>query len=87
MGSEGGLSEAPGRFQRPRDALGARGVSWEQGEQSGSIGSERGGFLRLQEGSRDPGMPLGARGVSWGLPEAPGTFQRPISLPLLQLAP
>ena len=40
---------------------------------------QAGGFLRPQEGSRDPGMlrgeesegsKLGARGVSWGLPEA-----------------
>ena len=38
-----GLPEAPGRFQRPRDGLGA---SWEQA----------GGFLRPQEGTRDPGM-------------------------------
>ena len=27
-----GLPKAPGKFQRPRDAQGARGVSWGQGE-------------------------------------------------------
>ena len=27
-----GLPKAPGKFQRPRDAHGARGASWEQGE-------------------------------------------------------
>ena len=27
-----GLSKAPGKFQGPRDAQGARGASWEQGE-------------------------------------------------------
>ena len=56
---------------------------WEQGEQAG-------GFLRPQEGSRDPGMlweqgeqagsegsELGAGEASWGLPEAPGRFQGP----------
>ena len=45
-GASWGLPEAPGRFQGPRDALGAKGASWEQA----------GGFLRSQEGSRDPGM-------------------------------
>ena len=44
-----GLPEVPGRFQGCSDAQGARGASWEQGEQAG-------GFLRLQEGSRDSGM-------------------------------
>ena len=64
-GASWGLSEAPGRFQGPRDGLGARGVSWEQGKQAG-------GFLRPQEGSRDRGMlwskgsELGERGASWG---------------------
>ena len=39
---------APSLLQGSREALGARGVSWEQGEQAG-------GFLRLQKGFRDPG--------------------------------
>ena len=49
-----GLSEAPERFQRPRDALGGREASWDQGEQR----EQAGDFLRPQEGSRDPGMVL-----------------------------
>ena len=87
-----GLSEAQGRFQGPRDALGARGASWKQGEQTG-------GFLRPQGGSRDPGMlrgegsELGVREERWGLPsllaptEVVGTLKHsityPSSLPLL----
>ena len=64
-----GLSEAPGRFQGSRDALGARGASWEQGSKLGVRGASWGlpeAPERLQ-GSRDA---LGAMGVSWGLPEA-----------------
>ena len=47
--------------------LGAKGVSW--------------GFLRPQEGSRDPEMLMGqgevrrAKGASWGLPEASGMLR------------
>ena len=59
-----GLLEAPGRFQRARNALGARGASWEQavGASSGPrkvpgmLWERAGGFLRPQEGSKDPGM-------------------------------
>ena len=59
--------------------LGARGASWELGEQAW-------GFLRPQKGSRDPGMlngqagskrsKLGARGASWELGEQAGGFLR-----------
>ena len=43
------LPKAPGRFQGPRDAQGVNGASWEQTEQTED-------FLRLQGGSRNPGM-------------------------------
>ena len=35
-----GFPEAPEKFQRSRDAQGARGTSWEQGEQAGEKESE-----------------------------------------------
>ena len=50
-----------------------KGVSREQGERAW-------GFLRFQEGFKDPGSKgskLGARGASWGLSEVPGRFQGP----------
>ena len=46
-----GFRKAPGKFQRPRDAQGARGVSWEFPEASGR-----------SQGPRDAQR---VRGTSW----------------------
>ena len=73
-GSKLGLPEAPGRFQRPRDGLGAREANWEWGEWAGSTESKLRAFWgprkvsRTQECSRSEGSKLetrGAGGASW----------------------
>ena len=46
-----GLPKVPGKFQRPRDAQGARGVSW--------------GFLKASGSSQGPRDAQGVRGASW----------------------
>ena len=58
-GASWGLPKAPGRFQGPRDTQGERGASWELA----------GGFLRPQEGSKDPGLVRG-RGEQAGSKES-----------------
>ena len=75
-GASWGLPQALGRFQGPRDALGAR----EQADSKGSKLGVRGVSWKLPEALgrfQGPKAALGARGATWG-------FLRPRKVPEIQ---